>query len=120
MAETKTALNPPDRSMLIEWDNLANTDTDPAWISFSERSEMSVQLMEVVSGTPTVGWEWSLNLDADVTKVWALATTPGETTIALTVAGTGNTILQSGILGRPRVTAGTGVARVRLKANRIY
>lgn len=100
---------------LFEWPALNETDTDPDFVSFPPFAEMTVQLM-AMTGTGTVIVEYSLSTTEDVSKVWAVATDSVQAPIALTVAGQGSFVNESGILMRPRVSAGTGVvARVRIK-----
>ena len=119
MAETLSILEDGHGSVVAEWSSLADTDTDPAWISIPHRSEMTVQLMEVESGSPSVSVQVSLNLDADASKVWGAANDPSNTAIALTVAGDVATVLESGVLMRPLNGGASSSARVRIKANRI-
>lgn len=104
---------------LFEWAEIEDSEF-PNHISVPPFTEMTVQLM-AVTGTPTVQVEWSLNAHEDVTKTWSLANDPSHTEISLTAAGvTGATVLESAILMRPRITAGTTVtARVRIKASPI-
>ena len=118
---TRTTLETPFDTRLIEFVGVVNADSDPAHVAVPTRSEVTVQLMSIQSGTPTVGVEISLNLDADSSKVWDPATgvKAPATDIALTTAGQAETVLQSGHLVRPIVTSGTGSATVRIKAERV-
>ena len=82
------------------------------------RTELTIQIM-ALSGSPTIGLEGSLNLDADGSKQWFLlrSADTAEGIIALTVLGDGAQALESNVmLIRPRRTAGTGTATVRIMA----
>lgn len=118
---TRDPLETSFDNRLYEFTGVVNADASPAYMSVPTRSEVTVQIMSIDSGTPTIGVEISLSLDADSTKVWDPATgvKAPATDIALTTAGQAETVLQVGNLIRPIVSSGTGEATVRIMANRV-
>lgn len=116
-----TPLDPSFDVRLYEFTGVVNADASPAYISVPTRSEVTIQIMSIDSGTPTITAQISLNLDADSSKVWDAATgvKAPASDIALTAAGQAETVLQVGNLIRPLVSAGTGEATVRILANRV-
>ena len=117
---TRTVLDTPFDTRLFEFTGVVDSDSSPAHCVVPTRSEVTVQVMSV-TGAPTVGINISLNLDGDSPKVWDRATgvKAPATDIALT-DGQAETVLQSGHLIRPIITAGTSVsAVVRIKAERV-
>lgn len=118
---TATALETSFDTRLYEFTGVVNADASPAYISVPRNAEVTIQLMSIQSGSPTITAEISLNLDADSTKVWDAATgvKAPATDIALTAAGQAETVLQVGNLIRPLVSSGTGEATVRIMANRV-
>lgn len=116
----RTAIGDPFDTRLYEFVGVVNADADPQYLAVPTRAEVTVQLMSIESGAPTIGIEISLSSDGDVTKVWDPATgvKAPATDIALAGAGQSETVLQSGILIRPIVASGTGSATVRIKAER--
>lgn len=121
---TRTAIENAFDTRLYEFVGVVNADASPAFMAIPTRSEVTVQLMSIQSGTPTINIEISLSdaADADAgTAVWDPATgvKAPATDIALTTAGQAETVLQSGNLIRPIVASGTGSATVRIKAERV-
>lgn len=118
-ATTKTRIETPwARLHLIQW-QLDNTDADPPYEIVPNYNDMTVQLVTVDSGTPTLGWEGSLNLPGDASKVWVRLTDPQGNQISMTAAAI-EAVQEAPLLIRPRVVSGTGQATVRLKANQQY
>lgn len=117
VATLQPAIDNDVYARLAEW-TAVDDDAATPWISMAPRTEVTIQIM-AVSGSPTIGLEGSLNLDADASKVWGLmrSADTAEGTIALTAAGDIAQALESNVmLIRPRRTAGTGTATVRLMA----
>ena len=117
MVATKAAIDNDIYMRLTEWTGVDNDAATP-WVSVSPRTEITVQIMSV-SGSPTIGIEGSLNLDADVSKVWGTlrSADTAEGVIAMTTAGDVAQVLESNVvLIRPIRTSGTGTATVRIAA----
>ena len=113
----RTRLEHVGDERLYEFTGVVNADASPAHVPILGRTEITVQVMSIDSGSPTIGFEISLNTDDEGSKVWDLTTgvKAPATDIALTTGGQAETVLQSGILGRPIVSTGTGEATVRVK-----
>lgn len=106
-------------TIVAEWLELSNVQTDPEFVVIAGHTDVTVQLLRIDSGTPTVIVEGSLNLPEDSSKVWFPLTDPGNVAISWTSAG-GEQVLHAPFLIRPRVSSGTGAATVRMKATRQY
>ena len=128
MATMRTIENTAD-TMLVEWTDLRETDTDADIppTSRPDLPEMTCQLIEVSGATPDVRPEFTLSMEKlpdgtdDLPRMWTPCNKPDNALISLKDAGEGNTILESGQMMRMRVSGGTGVvARARIKFSRNY
>jgi hypothetical protein len=119
-AFTKRVQTPYDtHTWLAEWAELSDAQTDPEYISVPNHTDVTVQVRSIDSGAPTVIVEGSLDLTDEASKVWFPLTKADGTAVSLTAVG-GAEVLQSCLLIRPRVSAGTGAATVRLKATKSH
>lgn len=102
--------------LCFEW-TLDETDLAPPPLVVGPFSGLTAQLVQVVSGTPTVILEGSL-MRPDETPVYApLMENDGVGAISLTAAGI-KAVRETPYMVRPRVTAGPGRARVRVLASK--
>jgi hypothetical protein len=102
--------------LLQEW-VIDETDTDPPLLVIGPCAAVEIQVMEMLSGTPTIGMEGSLSREGDALVVWYRLRNALYTEIVLTAPG-GHVSINAPYMVRPRVVAGTGSARVRIKASR--
>lgn len=97
---------------VAEWFELTDADTAD-YIVIPDLADITVQVLEETSGTPTVTFEGSLNAPADATKAWFPLTNAQGAALSFTAPG-GSEALQSPVLLRPQVA--TGGATIRVKA----
>lgn len=105
------------QSVVTQWQELSDAQTNPEHLQVPHWSDVTVQVLRIVSGAPTVEIEGSLSLHDDAIKYWFALTDPTGVLLVFTAAA-GKAVMESTLLIRPRVTAGVGAADVRIKATR--